>query len=497
MKPHPLTTTQTDRSRRQMLQAMGVGSVIAVAGGVLTSGESASASGANDTLVNVLDYGATGNGTTDDLASIQSAIDAANARGGGVVFFPPGQYRISNQLNLGDGSNSAVSTKHHRITLAGSGKGGSPSLNFVQNPGATEIIYDGPTSSTAAVLSLEGPLHSVTVENLVLNAASKAGYGIRLNHVTDSYFCAVMTRQPTVAGWILTTRTGFPPACTYGCANNVLIHCWAYDPGPSAHGMILTSGVPTTSSLTGNPDSANNDIIGGCYFYPGSAGTAGFYIYGADNNTIYGAQAIPSGGTGGNSVYFKPWDGDTRFPLENAFHSMGMSQPVGGTSGSLGNTFTIFQNGDGAPLPAIPYINALTHLGVEVAFGKRSYRIREIDVAEAGSPYSVTGSSYVVVPDLQKTMSSLIVGSSKLKISYTGIIGKIGGGTNDIILAVDGTTIRTSAQQVTSASGTGNCVATAVVNVTAASHTIAVYMRSTGGGTATLYSGALTVEELY
>jgi hypothetical protein len=44
---------------------------------------------------NVKDYGATGNGTTDDNPAIQSAIDAAKAAGGGVVFLPPGTYSIT------------------------------------------------------------------------------------------------------------------------------------------------------------------------------------------------------------------------------------------------------------------------------------------------------------------------------------------------------------------------------------------------------------------
>jgi hypothetical protein len=41
---------------------------------------------------NVLDFGAIGDGTTDDTSAIQAAIDAANAAGGGTVFVPRGQY---------------------------------------------------------------------------------------------------------------------------------------------------------------------------------------------------------------------------------------------------------------------------------------------------------------------------------------------------------------------------------------------------------------------
>ena len=46
-------------------------------------------------LANVKDYGALGDGATDDTAAIQSAIDDAIAEGLGGVFFPPGTYQIS------------------------------------------------------------------------------------------------------------------------------------------------------------------------------------------------------------------------------------------------------------------------------------------------------------------------------------------------------------------------------------------------------------------
>lgn len=47
---------------------------------------------------NVKNYGAVGNGSTDDTAAIQSAINAATF--GGVIFFPPGRYIVSSTLNL-------------------------------------------------------------------------------------------------------------------------------------------------------------------------------------------------------------------------------------------------------------------------------------------------------------------------------------------------------------------------------------------------------------
>ena len=51
--------------------------------------------------VNVRDYvGREGRSRYDHTESIQAAIDAATEQGGGVVYFPPGMYRLSGPLEL-------------------------------------------------------------------------------------------------------------------------------------------------------------------------------------------------------------------------------------------------------------------------------------------------------------------------------------------------------------------------------------------------------------
>jgi autotransporter-associated beta strand protein len=48
-------------------------------------------------------YGATGNGVTDDTVAIQNALAAAGTNGGGIVYLPPGQYHVSNTLDVPSG----------------------------------------------------------------------------------------------------------------------------------------------------------------------------------------------------------------------------------------------------------------------------------------------------------------------------------------------------------------------------------------------------------
>ncbi|WP_130858971.1 glycosyl hydrolase family 28-related protein [Gracilibacillus phocaeensis] len=52
-------------------------------------------------LYNVKDYGAVGDGTTDDSTSFQNALDQADTAGGGTVYVPAGRYKIDSHLTVG------------------------------------------------------------------------------------------------------------------------------------------------------------------------------------------------------------------------------------------------------------------------------------------------------------------------------------------------------------------------------------------------------------
>jgi len=76
---------------------------------------------ANVDYINVKDYGATGDGITDDKAAIQSAIDLAVASKG-TIYFPSGTYRISNVLTINDTVTLVSNTAVSGVTILGAGK---------------------------------------------------------------------------------------------------------------------------------------------------------------------------------------------------------------------------------------------------------------------------------------------------------------------------------------------------------------------------------------
>lgn len=101
------------------------------------------------TTVNVMDFGAVGDGVTDDIVAINNAVDAAEANGGGAVFFPSGTYMVSTHVNMrsyvtleGEGASSVIMA-HPSSTDNVIGDYG-PGYDFdILQPGIKNLRVDG------------------------------------------------------------------------------------------------------------------------------------------------------------------------------------------------------------------------------------------------------------------------------------------------------------------------------------------------------------------
>lgn len=106
---------------------------------------------------NVRDFGARGDGITDDLAAIQQAIHAAQENGGGVVYFPPGTYGIAGVIEIpskialvGDGA--AVSVIKQLLT-------GTVTVDVIRN---VDYLTTGNSDIAIRNLTIVGPADAVT-----------------------------------------------------------------------------------------------------------------------------------------------------------------------------------------------------------------------------------------------------------------------------------------------------------------------------------------------
>jgi len=57
--------------------------------------------GTSKAVFNVKEYGAKGDGSTDDQPAIQTVIELANQKGGGIIYFPPGNYLVKSSIQVG------------------------------------------------------------------------------------------------------------------------------------------------------------------------------------------------------------------------------------------------------------------------------------------------------------------------------------------------------------------------------------------------------------
>lgn len=109
----------------------------------------------DDAVINVKDYGAKGDGT-DQATEIQAAIDIAEAAGGGVVFFPAGDYRVS--VTKGTNDKYGIKIDSDNVKLAGE-KGAK--LRRLSSDISTDalafpiLLVGAPDSNSTAVNNIE------------------------------------------------------------------------------------------------------------------------------------------------------------------------------------------------------------------------------------------------------------------------------------------------------------------------------------------------------
>lgn len=122
-------------------------------------------------IYNVAAYGATGNGTTDDTSAINTAITAAGIKGG-VVYFPPGNYKISSALSLtsnvtlqGSGAQTTFVTQStanaNGVTLS------SVSAN-VTRPAISSMQFTGTGAGTGVGIFAAAPGNNNAIVSMVM-----------------------------------------------------------------------------------------------------------------------------------------------------------------------------------------------------------------------------------------------------------------------------------------------------------------------------------------
>lgn len=262
-------------------------------------------------VINVKDYGAIGDGITDDYASLVNA-EAARAAVGGVLEFPPGTYNVSATLTI------------ETIGAKWIGRG-----NGVGQQGTAGTIGVGQTVTIRATHSA-GPVirvkrRSVTLEHIAVTSnasrysgAAGSNYGIQVEGVDDTspnarvrflrLLDVLITEQPN-HGLVMvgdTTSSVLEQLfITYNFGHGIIIDNGTVTsrtnlerPGQvnirnsemaNNAGHAIALGVPAVSNgpyrvVMSNLDMSNNAWDSGIYYQH-----AQMYAYDAENTTIAGS----------------------------------------------------------------------------------------------------------------------------------------------------------------------------------------------------------------
>lgn len=259
--------------------------------------------------ISVKDYGAVGNGITDDTTAIQSTVTRVAALGGGVVYFPPGTYLTSSTITIASAG----------VDIIGSGMQAS----FIKCSGAAQN----------ALTFSAGPFSLVTVNRVsrlgFTHSSTTTGSAIAGNALAvDSVYVVASTYRfgVTASGgltWSLTNSNIFGittdasciPVNITGAIGFVMTGCNIQRPGngsacvvnaTSSDNTLVGNYIDTTPATTADAvrNAGGSIILSGNVMLGSANGVSvtGGSIYGS-GNIISGITHAVNIGASGNALF--------------------------------------------------------------------------------------------------------------------------------------------------------------------------------------------------
>lgn len=244
--------------------------------------------------VSVLDFGADPTGTTDSTAAIQATIDAVALVGGGIVYFPPGVYLHSAQINI----------KNSAVRLVGAGAGG---YQYSAPYTTAAVILRATAAMTNQVLfSPQYPLNVQFImggefSQIYLDGNSVAEYGLGIKSCVRGKYEAIGTGQTVSLFYGGVDLPGEPLSSDAGSQQN---HIVVQGNMTGTAGLVYVDGqnLEFTGYASGTTLTVTS-IAAGNYVIP-----AMLRIGGGDTATAAGPAILAYGsggttGTGGTGTY--------------------------------------------------------------------------------------------------------------------------------------------------------------------------------------------------
>lgn len=434
----------------------------------------------DEIALNVLDFGAVGDGTVDDYPAFLAAYNALPDNGGAILVPADKRFIFKSTLVVGDGTATVPSTKK-RVRIIGLGSGDGSGIGTA----ASEIRWGGAPGGT--VIEFRG-MYDGELSNLRIHGGFTADTCLKMVGCQYNRFDSLLlghTRNGGAGVWRMDGGNGH---------NHFrLVRVVAQNPGNRA----LVAGEGDTVGQSGN-------VFVQCDFYfAGDVDTScGMFLEFFDNNTFIECYTQQNMGavSGYGIIFNRPGAPRQWAPAENLFVNCPImaaaGRSVGGTSGDNGNWFVPYPTGDGETIPPLANLHAFTYDGKIFDGGVQRRTVRNIAIAEAQDQVSTNSLTAVDIPNMSITVNARQ--GSKIKVSFTCRAFKATAGDGKFQVVFDGTAHGPTWRQIDVNAGIGSVAIVAIFDVTTSGNkTIKVQYWSNDSNSINVIQRQLIVEELY
>lgn len=207
-------------------------------------------------VINVKDFGAVGDGVTDDTEAIRASYQFVVSRGGGAIFFPSGKYYVTSPIDI------------YR-----------PSTDDDWNKDYIEIVLIGESLQTTSIIAgFENPAHAV-FESIPPSGSTKRSSPVSVYNI--SFYTDDKINQQKAPGhlWVYGHGNSFLENVFFSggfnthfrslAAQNVRLtnvtswyggHCWSYKNTAGVTGSVASDGTLTVSTAIFTQDDVGRTI---------------------------------------------------------------------------------------------------------------------------------------------------------------------------------------------------------------------------------------------